>query len=174
MATSEEALERELEPVEAQKPVWREATISITRNLWSMHAMSHRVLEVLGLVSGKVLSMAEGPLRDPESEYERDSGPKAGPWIRRRRQSMKRPTNWLAMGLAVMSILTTLGAWIWWGGRLSQRMETVEVTQKTQGESIRDISNNNARQDIALGVTGQQYADIIRRLDAIDGKLDRR
>jgi hypothetical protein len=73
MGTTEEALnfEREPQPVEAQKPVWREATFSITRNLWSMHAMSHRVLEVLGLVSGKVLSMAEGSFRDPESEYER-------------------------------------------------------------------------------------------------------
>jgi hypothetical protein len=67
------AMEREPQPVEAQKPVWREATFSITRNLWSMHAMSHRVLEVLGLVSGKVRTLADrGPDPDFDSRsYER-------------------------------------------------------------------------------------------------------
>jgi hypothetical protein len=86
---------------------------------------------------------------------------------------IKRP-DWLAVGVAVLSILTTLGAWVWWGGRFSERMNNVENIQREQAAELRAIANNNARQDIALGVTGQQYADIIRRLDGIDAKLDRR
>jgi tetrahydromethanopterin S-methyltransferase subunit G len=36
------------------------------------------------------------------------------------------------------------------------------------------MRRENAKQDIALSVTGQQYTEVIRRLDGIDRKLDKR
>ena len=86
---------------------------------------------------------------------------------------VKRP-DWLAVGVAVLSIVTTLGAWVWWGGRLSQRVETIESSQQRYEERLDEYRRDNAKQDTALGVTGQQYADIIRRLDGIERKLDQR
>ena len=90
-----------------------------------------------------------------------------------RKKMIKRP-DWLAVGVAVLSIITTLGAWVWWGGRLSQRVDSIESTQQRQEERLNEFNRDNAKQDIALGVTGQQYADIIRRLDRLDAKLDKR
>lgn len=86
---------------------------------------------------------------------------------------IKRP-DWLAVGVAMLSIITTLGAWAWWGGKLSQRVDTIEASQARQEERLNEFTRDNAKQDIALGVTGQQYADIIRRLDRLDAKLDKR
>lgn len=86
---------------------------------------------------------------------------------------IKRP-DWLAVGVAVLSIITTLGAWVWWGGRLSQRVDTIEAAQQRQEMQLNEFNRDNAKQDTALGITGQQYADIIRRLDGIERKLDKR
>lgn len=86
---------------------------------------------------------------------------------------IKRP-DWLAVAVATLSIITQVGAWMWWGGRLSQRVDTLEDNQKHQEERLNEFGRDNAKQDTALGVTGQQYADIIRRLDGIERKLDKR
>lgn len=102
--------------------------------------------------------------RDPHEEFA------DYPRVRRAR----RGTDWFAVGVAVLSMVTTLGSWAWYGGKQSARMDHLEDIQREQAKAITDLANNNARQDIALGVTGQQYADIIRRLGDIDRKLDRR
>lgn len=86
---------------------------------------------------------------------------------------IKRP-DWLAVGVAILSIVTTLGAWVWWGGRLSQRVDTIESDKKEDRRTLDEIRRDNARQDVAISVTGQQYTDIIRRLDGLDRKLDKR
>lgn len=86
---------------------------------------------------------------------------------------VKRP-DWLAVGAAVLSIVTTLGAWAWWGGKFSQRMDTIEGTVKRVEERQSESERNDAKRDTAIAVTGQQYADIIRRLDGLDRKLDKR
>jgi hypothetical protein len=90
-----------------------------------------------------------------------------------RKKMIKRP-DWLAVGVAVLSIITTLGAWVWWGGRLSQRVDTLEMMQQRQEVQLSELNRDNARRDTAIAVTGQQYADIIRRLDGIERKLDKR
>lgn len=63
--------EREPEPVDAQKPVAREYTFSIAHTLMGIHGLAHSVMDVVSAMAGKVRSVADGPLRDPESEYER-------------------------------------------------------------------------------------------------------
>lgn len=108
--------------------------------------------------------------RGPDPDYESDW---REPVIQRRKPMVKRP-DWLAVGVAVLSILTTLGAWVWWGGRLSQRVENIEQAQRRHEERQDEYARDNAKQDIALSVTGQQYTEVIRRLDGIDRKLDKR
>lgn len=69
--------EREPEPAEAQKPVWREYTIGIGRNLTVIHGMAHSVMDVVSALAGKVRTLAErGPQDYAESDFER--GVKAG------------------------------------------------------------------------------------------------
>lgn len=86
---------------------------------------------------------------------------------------IKRP-DWLAVGVACLSIFTTLGAWVWWGGRLSQRVDTIESRQQRWEMRQDEFARDNAKQDISISVTGQQYTEVIRRLDGIDRKLDQR
>jgi len=66
----------EREPVETQKPVVREYTFSIARSLVNIHGLVHSVADVVSALAGKVRTLADGPIRDPESEYER--GMRAG------------------------------------------------------------------------------------------------
>lgn len=78
VAQSEEAfvraMEHEPEPVEAQKPVYREYTFSISRSLFRIDGMAHSVMEVVSKLAGKVRSLAD-PDRAPkdyvESDFER-------------------------------------------------------------------------------------------------------
>jgi cell division protein FtsB len=107
-------------------------------------------------------------------EPDEDRGPDPDyPVVERRKPMVKRP-DWVAVGVAVLSILTTLGAWTWWGGRLAQRVDTIEADRKEDRRELAEIRRENAKQDIALSVTGQQYTEVIRRLDGIDRKLDKR
>lgn len=73
--TEEVPLNYERQPkdeVPEQKPVWRDVTINITRSLWTMHGMAHRVLEILGLVGLQAKSLAErGPEDFAETSYAR-------------------------------------------------------------------------------------------------------
>lgn len=94
------------------------------------------------------------------------------PWGRRDR--MHKKPDWLAIAMASLSIITTLGAWVWWGGRLSQRVDTLEAQMQEDRRGMSDITGDNGRQNVAIGIIGQQYGEINRRLDGIDRKLDKR
>jgi hypothetical protein len=51
---------------------WHDVTVKTGRNLWSIHGMTHRILEALGIVQGKAQSMAErGPADYDENADER-------------------------------------------------------------------------------------------------------
>jgi hypothetical protein len=108
--------------------------------------------------------------RGPDPDYE--SG-WYEPVVQIRKPMVKRP-DWLAVGVAVLSILTTLGAWAWWGGRLAQRVDSMEQERKEDRRELAEIRRENSKQDVAISVTGQQYTEVIRRLDGIDRKLDKR
>jgi hypothetical protein len=155
MGTTEEALnfEREPGPVEAQKPVWRDVTVSITRNLWSMHAMSHRVLEMLGIMGNKMRSMTErGPDPDfaPDSRIQRiavsggDYRPPHNPeWVRRR--------NAIIDGLLIAGIIALVSTSIYLL-KTTVRLDT-QYTERGQlyDERFNAIHRENSRQDIELG-----------------------
>lgn len=81
--------------------------------------------------------------------------------------------DWLAVAVAVLSMLTTLGSWAWWGGKLEQRVTTNEQNMVKQEQRISELARENAAQANSIATTSAQYADIIRRLDGIERKLDR-
>jgi hypothetical protein len=148
MSATEHHLNFEREPaVEAQKPLWRDVSVSISRNLWSMHAMSHRVLEVLGLVGGRVRSMAErGP--DPgyaESDFER--GMRAGARYGGYHESHKQGgSSWtkailtIACGVALAGILGGVAMY----GKLAA-VEANQISQQKQLDSLTQMVLNLTR-----------------------------
>jgi hypothetical protein len=51
---------------------WREVTVKTGRNLWSIHGMTHRILEALGIAQGRAQSLADrGPADYDENADER-------------------------------------------------------------------------------------------------------
>ncbi len=90
-----------------------------------------------------------------------------------RRNRNKQP-NWLAIAVAVLSIVTQLATFFWYGGRLSQRVDTLEALQLEARQRDVTLGDENGKQNVTLGIIGQQYGDISRRLESIEHKLDQR
>jgi hypothetical protein len=93
--------------------------------------------------------------------------------VSRRRDRHPTP-NWLAIAVAVVSIIVQVGTLTWYGGRLSQRVDTLEAIQLEQRQRDASLAEDNGRQNVTLGIIGQQYGDISRRLGSIEQKLDQR
>lgn len=81
--------------------------------------------------------------------------------------------EWLAVAASALTLLVTLGGWVWWGGRLSQRVDTLEIQMQQASEERRDLHTENGKQQTDIEVIKAQYAEIISRLNRIDQKLDR-
>lgn len=79
----------------------------------------------------------------------------------------------IAVLISGITLLATLGGWIWFGGRLAQRVDTLEVSDTRIEAQVATIRDRNSGQDSDIAVTKSQYNQIITRLDRIDAKLDR-
>ena len=79
-----------------------------------------------------------------------------------------------AVLISVLGLLFQIGAWIWWGGRLSQRVDMLEASRSQELEMATRSSDVNGRQDVDIAVIRAQYADILTQLNRISEKLDRK
>lgn len=79
----------------------------------------------------------------------------------------------VAVAISAVTLLATLGGWIWFGGRLAQRVDSLEATAAAVQLQVSSLRDRNAGQDSDIAVTKAQYSEIITRLNRIDSKLDR-
>jgi hypothetical protein len=111
---------------------------------------------------------------EPDSDFDLEQAKRRGfDHIVSRRRDRPNP-NWLAITVAVISIVVQVGTLTWYGGRLSQRVDTLEAVQLEQRQRDASLTEDNGRQNVTLGIIGQQYGDISRRLGNIEQKLDKR
>lgn len=80
----------------------------------------------------------------------------------------------LAITIAVVGLAVQVGAWFWWGGQMTERMRGLESRIVTVETKSNDQVRSDAQQDQQLAVSVSQYAEVIRRLDSIDKKLETR
>lgn len=76
-----------------------------------------------------------------------------------------------ALIMSSVAALATVGGWVWFGGRLAQRVDTHDLVLKElerRGDVERD---KNAEQATQLAVNSQQYAEIIEQLKQIRADL---
>jgi len=136
------AMERE---PEAQKNGCHDATIKVGRNLWTIHGMTHRILEALGIVQDKALSMAErGPDDYDESDYER--GMRAGARYGGYHEAPKNENNLKAVIIGCTVTLLSafvIGAWKLSNDSAAIRAEFTEWKQAT----TRWMDQNDKRLD---------------------------
>lgn len=125
-------------------------------------AAAHKALEkAMAHISGE---------RDPDPlDYVHDDPPR----IRRQRE---RPMTGgdRALWISLASLVVTIGGMIFWTGRFTAVSEIVREEQQKQASEIKAGEVANARQDVTLGIIGQQYAEINRRLGSIETKVDDR
>lgn len=74
----------------------------------------------------------------------------------------------------IVSLISQVGLIAWWGGRIDQRLAINEKGDEKRDALIEQIQRDNARQDSFIASSNAQYTEIMRRLDAIDRKLDAR
>ena len=80
--------------------------------------------------------------------------------------------DWIAVGFTALTLAAQLGAWVWWGGRLSQRVDMLEMQMKQEQTAHEYGRDTNSRQDAELAVAKQQYMEIKEMLNRIYSKLD--
>lgn len=93
------------------------------------------------------------------------------------RNMIKNRDPW-AIAVAALSILTQFGMWIWWGGRLDQRVEShdqrlASVESKSQQrEEAKTIIDSTQTTQIA--VITSKLEDIKQSVERIDRKIPER
>lgn len=80
----------------------------------------------------------------------------------------------VAIVISAITLAATIGGWLWYGGRQSQRIDALEATSAQIQKDIKSSGELNSHQDSDIAVIKSQYAEIITRLSRIDAKLDRR
>lgn len=89
---------------------------------------------------------------------------------RRDGRSMIKRRDPLAIAVAVLSILTQFGIYVWWGGRLDQRVEAHD--QRIAAVEARAQQREDAKA-IVDGLQTTQIAVITAQLEAIKSSVDR-
>lgn len=85
------------------------------------------------------------------------------------RAMIKRRDPW-AIAVAALSILTQFGMWIWWGGRMDQRVESHD--QRLDAVESRTQQREDAKAVID-GIQTTQIAVITAQLESIKSSVDR-
>lgn len=117
--------------------------------------------------------MSDAPL--PEIEDERYDYAHLRPRgiLRKRTEGPEKPGNGLAISVAVGSLLLQILAIAWTGGRLEERVTRHDKQLDGQAQDIKELNQTLSKQASVLSATNATYAEILRRLDSIDGRFDR-
>lgn len=116
--------------------------------------------------------MSDAPLPDIDDERF-DYVHVRRPGIFRRRSTPEKPGNGLAVAVAVGSLLLQLGSIAWTGGRLEERVSRHDKDLAEQAGEIKEIRGDVTKQATVISAANATYAEILRRLDAIDGRFDK-
>lgn len=82
--------------------------------------------------------------------------------------------NHLTVAVAIISLAGQGAAIAWYGGRLEQQVATQQKSIDAHAQEIKELRRDIGNQSNAIAATNVAYADIIRRLETIDRKIDRR
>lgn len=82
--------------------------------------------------------------------------------------------NLLTVIVAVVSLGGQLVAIAWYGGSLEQKVANNQKTLDDHAKELKELRRDVGTQGNSIAATNVAYADILRRLDSIDRKLDRR
>lgn len=80
----------------------------------------------------------------------------------------------LALVVATLGLITQIGTWIWWGGRIDQRVMTLEQTQQRYQQREEAKMIVDGVQTTQIAVITSQLEGIKTSVDRIDRKIPER
>lgn len=75
----------------------------------------------------------------------------------------------LAITIAAVGLVAQVGMWIWWGGRIEQRVVALEGSQ-TRVDAAQE---KNAAQDVQIAVITTQYGQILTAIGDLKAEIKR-
>jgi hypothetical protein len=89
-------------------------------------------------------------------------------------RSMSNQRDPLAITIGTVGLLAQVGMWVWWGGKIDQRVETLEKSQQQSDVQALDKVNVDALQTMQIKVVETKIDNIKESVDRIDRKIPER
>lgn len=80
----------------------------------------------------------------------------------------------LAIAIASVGVFVQIAMWIWWGGRMSQRVDDIQRRIDTQEIQAGAFAATQSQQKSDIAVLNAKLDDIRAGVDAVNRKLDKR
>ena len=84
----------------------------------------------------------------------------------------------LAIAVAALGLITQIGAWVWWGSKLDQRVQVLENNAIEERRSQREESRENAAidgiQNVQIAGMQSDIRSIKESVERIDRKIPER
>ncbi len=80
--------------------------------------------------------------------------------------------EWLNVALTAVTLLAIVGGWLWWGGRLSARVEQLEAFRATSEAAADEKRLVDIQQSSDIAVNQSQFTAITTQLNRLESKVD--
>jgi uncharacterized protein involved in tolerance to divalent cations len=82
--------------------------------------------------------------------------------------------EWLNIALTCVTLVAIVGGWLWWGGRLSARVEQLEAFRATAENTAEIKRELDSKQSSDIAATSAQFNMIMTQLNRLESKVDTR
>jgi hypothetical protein len=85
---------------------------------------------------------------------------------------MNNQRDWLAIAVAVLTLVMNLGLWFWWGGKMdtistNHEARIAGIESRERGESV-----SNSARDVSIAVMTSQLEDIRATVNRIESRME--
>lgn len=76
------------------------------------------------------------------------------------------------LALTGITLLSIVGGWLWWGGRLSARVEQLEAYRQSSEKAAEMKRDIDTKQTSDIAATSAQFNMIMTQLNRVESKVD--
>lgn len=80
--------------------------------------------------------------------------------------------EWTNIAVSVVTLVMVVGGWLWWGGRLSARVEQLEAFRAATESSADQKRETDGKQSSDIAATNAQFNMIMTQLNRLESKVD--
>jgi hypothetical protein len=80
--------------------------------------------------------------------------------------------EWTNIAVSAVTLIVVVGGWLWWGGRLSARVEQLEAYRASQEAAADQKRETDGKQSSDIAATNAQFNMIMTQLNRLESKVD--